>query len=163
MGVMLSPAWRPFAKQLPESPLMRRTIAQYKPCQAGRKARFLFEDYPMASQRSDRRAGNRAAFEAARQKILKTQTVCGICGKPVDFSYRYPHPLSPTVDHIIPVSKGGHPSDLNNLQLAHRCCNRQKSDKLTLETKQNAKSDEGGAVPNDLLEQHYSWISYRAR
>ena len=39
---MLSPAWRPFAKQLPESPLMRRTIAQYKPCQAGRKARFLF-------------------------------------------------------------------------------------------------------------------------
>lgn len=42
MGVMLSPAWRPFAKQLPESPLMRRTIAQYKPCQAGRKARFLF-------------------------------------------------------------------------------------------------------------------------
>ena len=93
----------------------------------------------MASQRSDRRAGNRAAFEAARQKILKTQTVCGICGKPVDFSYRYPHPLSPTVDHIIPVSKGGHPSDSNNLQLAHRCCNRQKSDKLTLETKQNTK------------------------
>ena len=42
MGVMLSPAWRPFAKQLLESPLMRRTIAQYKPCQAGRKARFLF-------------------------------------------------------------------------------------------------------------------------
>ena len=43
MGVMLSPAWRPFAKQLPESPLMRRTIAQYKQCQAGRRARFLFE------------------------------------------------------------------------------------------------------------------------
>ena len=118
----------------------------------------------MASQRSDRRAGNRAAFEAARQKILKTQTVCGICGKPVDFSYRYPHPLSPTVDHIIPVSKGGHPSDLNNLQLAHRCCNRQKSDKLTLETKQNVKSDEGdSAVNNDVLEQHFNWISYRAK
>jgi len=129
----------------------------------GLKGSLSFWRLSMASQRSDRRAGNRAAFEAARQKILKTQTVCGICGKPVDFSYRYPHPLSPTVDHIIPVSKGGHPSDLNNLQLAHRCCNRQKSDKLTLETKQNAKSDEDGAVPNDLLEQHYSWISYRAK
>jgi hypothetical protein len=44
MGVMLSPAWRPFAKQLPEFLLMRRTIAQYKLCQAGRKARFLFGD-----------------------------------------------------------------------------------------------------------------------
>ena len=41
MGVMLSKAWRPFAKQLLESPLMRRTIAQYKLCQAGRKARFI--------------------------------------------------------------------------------------------------------------------------
>ena len=82
------------------------------------------------SSRSDRRPGNRSAFEAARLKVLKTQTICGICGKPVDFSYRYPHPLSPTVDHIIPVSKGGHPSDLSNLQLAHRCCNRQKSDHL---------------------------------
>ncbi|MBQ1575175.1 MAG: HNH endonuclease, partial [Clostridiales bacterium] len=83
-----------------------------------------------ASKRSDRTPGNRGAYEAARQKILKTQTVCGICGKPVDFSLKYPHPMSATVDHIVPVSRGGHPSDIDNLQLAHRCCNRQKSDKL---------------------------------
>ena len=114
--------------------------------------------------RSDRQPGNRGAYDKAREVILKTQTICGICGKPVDFSYKYPHPLSPTVDHIIPVSKGGHPSDLSNLQLAHRCCNRQKSDKLTLETKQNAKSDEGDStVNNDVLEQHFNWISYRAK
>lgn len=144
----------------------RRTIARYKLCQAGRKARLLLGDYPMASRRSDRQAGNRAAFEAARQKILKTQTVCGICGKPVDFSYRYPHPLSPTVDHIIPVSKGGHPSDLANLQLAHRCCNRQKSDKLTIEIKQasagDGDGDGDGIVANNILEQHFNWITYRA-
>ena len=80
--------------------------------------------------RSDRTPGNRAAFEAARKKILATQTHCGICGKPVDFSYRYPHPLSATVDHIIPVAKGGHPSDISNMQLAHFACNRVKGDRL---------------------------------
>ena len=111
--------------------------------------------------RSDRTPGNRAAFEAARKKVLATQTICGICGKPVDFSYKYPHPLSPTVDHIIPVAKGGHPSDMDNLQLAHRCCNRQKSDKL-MDVRQVAEEVEQ-LIPNDLLEQHADWKSYRAR
>ena len=111
--------------------------------------------------RSDRTPGNRAAFEAARKKVLATQTICGICGKPVDFSYRYPHPLSPTVDHIIPVAKGGHPSDIDNLQLAHRCCNRQKSDKL-MDVRQVSDEVER-LIPNDLLEQHADWKSYRAR
>lgn len=110
--------------------------------------------------RTDRAPGNRGAFEAARQKILKTQTVCGICGKPVDFSYKYPHPLSPTVDHIIPVSKGGHPSDISNLQLAHRCCNRQKSDKLFDPASIADQSDT--LVSNDTLEQHFDWARYRA-
>ena len=114
------------------------------------------------ARRSDRQAGgNRAAFENARKKILATQTVCGICGKPVDFSYRYPHPLSPTVDHIIPVSKGGHPSDLSNLQLAHRCCNREKSDKLI--DRKYLTTDEDKLVPNQMLEQHFDWKMYRAK
>lgn len=111
------------------------------------------------AQRSDRAPGARGAYEAARLKVLKTQTVCGICGKPVDFSYRYPHPLSPTVDHIIPVAKGGHPSDISNLQLAHRCCNRQKSDKLIEPRKPDELSDR--VVPNDMLEQHFEWVKYR--
>lgn len=111
-------------------------------------------------QRSDRDKGNRGAYENARRKILATQTVCGICGKPVDFSYRNPHPLAPTVDHIIPVSKGGHPSDLSNLQLAHRCCNREKSDKLIRVASGPAKEEQ--LVPNQLLEQHADWKSYRA-
>ena len=114
----------------------------------------------MKQARPDRQPGNRAAFEAARQKILKTQTVCGICGKPVDFSFKHPHPLSPTVDHIIPVSKGGHPSDISNLQLAHRCCNRAKSDRLA-EPRMADESDK--TVPNDLLEQHFDWRTYRAK
>lgn len=113
----------------------------------------------MKAQRSDRAPGNRGAFENARRKILATQTICGICGKPVDFSYKYPHPLSPTVDHIIPVSKGGHPSDIDNLQLAHRCCNREKADKLMT---RNVTQEEAPLVSNQLLEQHADWMNYRA-
>ena len=109
--------------------------------------------------RSDRTPGNRGAYEKARQKILRTQTVCGICGKPVDFSYKYPHPLSPTVDHIIPVSKGGHPSDINNLQLAHRCFNRQKADKVVDSTKY--VSDENKLISNRILPQHNDWKNFR--
>lgn len=70
-------------------------------------------------------------YEINRKKILATQSICGICGKPVDPTLRYPHPLSACVDHIIPVAKGGHPSDIANLQLAHWTCNRSKSDKMT--------------------------------
>ena len=113
-------------------------------------------------QRLDRAPGNRGAFEKNREIILKTQTVCGICGKPVDFSYKYPHPLSPTVDHIIPISKGGHPTDLSNLQLAHRCCNRQKSDKLVealLSDKERTHTPT--KISNRVLPQHLVWTEYR--
>ena len=114
-----------------------------------------------SDKRTDRQAGHRGAFEKARARILATQEVCGICGKPVDFSYKYPHPLSPTVDHIIPIAKGGHPSDINNLQLAHRCCNRQKSDKLLAETHTTSGSAEK-IVSNRILEQHADWSKYRS-
>lgn len=110
-------------------------------------------------KRTDRLSGHRGAFEKARAKVLATQEICGICGKPVDFSYKYPHPLSPTVDHIIPVSKGGHPSDIDNLQLAHRCCNRQKSDKILAEA--HAPVTEEKIVSNRMLEQHADWAHYK--
>lgn len=88
-----------------------------------------------ANTRADHKAGHRQAYERNRKRILQAQTVCGICGKPVDKSIKYPHKLSATIDHIIPLSKGGHPTDINNLQLAHFICNRLKSDKLQSETR----------------------------
>ena len=111
-------------------------------------------------RRKDRVGEHRTAFEKNRQIILQTQTVCGICGKPVDFSFRFPHPLSPTVDHIIPVAKGGHPSDLSNLQLAHRACNRWKSDKMFVVQRQ--KQMEGEKKETKSLPLHYDWTAYKA-
>lgn len=78
----------------------------------------------------ERLSGMRGQYLTNRKIILATQSICAICGKPVDKSLKYPHPMSATVDHIIPVAKNGDPASLDNLQLAHRYCNRQKSDKL---------------------------------
>ena len=116
----------------------------------------------MPEKRPDRVGNQRTAFERNRLIILKTQEVCGICGLPVDKSLKSPHPLSATVDHIIPVAKGGHPSALDNLQLAHRVCNRAKSDKVIVEKnkRQQEKSDRS-SDRKKLFPQHADWASYR--
>ena len=109
--------------------------------------------------RPDHDGSHRVQFERNKKKIYATQTVCGICGNPVDFSFKFPHPLSPCIDHIIPIAKGGHPSDIDNLQLAHFCCNRQKSDKLEMDER-NSKN-EAEEISNDNLPLSADWKSYR--
>lgn len=111
--------------------------------------------------RPDKDGTHRLAFERNKKKIYATQTVCGICGEPVDFGLKYPHPMSPCIDHIVPVAKGGHPSDLDNLQLAHWTCNRQKSDKLI--QRQAAQAGDGGMLSNQVLPQSCNWTAYRSR
>ena len=106
-----------------------------------------------------RYGAQRGPFERNKAKIFKTQTVCGICGKPVDFSLRYPHPLAATVDHIIPIAKGGHPSDLDNLQLAHWTCNRQKSDKLNTRA---VVAEENALVSNRMLPHSIDWMHFHS-
>lgn len=110
----------------------------------------------MIRYRPDKDGTHRGAFEKNKKKIFATQTVCGICGRPVDFSLKYPDPLSPCIDHIIPLAKGGHPSDLENLQLAHWTCNRQKSDKL-MEKKEITEE----VVSNRNLPHTFDWRHYK--
>lgn len=110
--------------------------------------------------RADRVGEHRTAFEKNRRIILATQNTCGICGLEIDPTYKSPHPLSATVDHIIPVSKGGHPSDLSNLQAAHRYCNLRKKDKLLVEEKQKElqKTKKENVVE---LPQHSDWSNFK--
>lgn len=55
---------------------------------------------------------------------------CGICGREVDTTLPPGQPLSPELDEIIPVSRGGSPYDIDNLQLVHRICNERKGAKM---------------------------------
>lgn len=109
-------------------------------------------NYPPGSKRPDKDPGKRALYEHNKKIILATQSVCGICGKPVDKSIKYPDPMSPTVDHIIPVSRNGDPVSLDNLQLAHRYCNRQKGDSLPVTRREEN--------PNRNLPQAVNWRNF---
>lgn len=113
----------------------------------------------MSNTGAERYGTHRGAFEKNKKKILATQTACGICGKQVDFGLKYPHPLSACIDHIIPVAKGGHPSDIENLQLAHWTCNRQKSDKLI--EKRTFDDDQSDIISNRILPQSRDWTTYK--
>ena len=109
--------------------------------------------------RPDQNGTHRAQLEKNKKRIYATQKICGICGKPVDFRLKWPDPLSPTVDHIIPISKGGHPSAIENLQLAHWTCNRQKADKLQKEG--GDRIIPGKLVSNRNLPQSADWSKYK--
>ena len=114
----------------------------------------------MANKGMERYGAQRTVFEKNKKKILKEQTICGICGKPVDKKLKYPHPLSACIDHIIPLAKGGHPSDIDNLQLSHWCCNRQKSDSLPNGIKDKVKEEEIG---NRVLPHSIDWLNYKSK
>ena len=112
---------------------------------------------PMAQiKRPDKEGKHKAQFDKNKKRIYATQTICGICGKPVDFTKKYPHPLSPCIDHIVPIAKGGHPSDIDNLQLAHWICNREKSDKLF--SKQTFEKES----KNNMLPLTIDWLKYKS-
>lgn len=59
--------------------------------------------------------------------LLRDKRICQLCYRPVKFMPM--HPLSPSLDHIVPVSMGGSNDD-SNLQLAHLRCNILKSDSV---------------------------------
>lgn len=72
---------------------------------------------------------NGARRRQLRARVLAAYANCAICGQPVDKTLRTPHPLSPEVDEITPVSRGGDPLSWDNVRLTHRRCNRLKSNK----------------------------------
>jgi len=112
----------------------------------------------MYNSRPDKKGAHRSNYERNKKRILATQNICGICGKPVDKSLKYGDPMAPTIDHIIPVAKGGHPSDIDNLQLAHWICNREKSDKIFKTNKEKQPT----VIGNRNLPQSMDWRSYRS-
>ena len=120
------------------------------------------------NNRPDHKPGIRQEYERHKKRILATQTICGICGQPVDMKLKYPHPGCPTIDHIIPVSRGGHPSALENLQLAHFRCNRMKFNQTMQKNAEDEsfRGDRGDAFtdftrPEYGLPWSIDWTAYR--
>lgn len=83
--------------------------------------------------RPDMDGAFKSAYDKNRKRILAEGEVCALCGLPIDKKLRFPDPMSATVDHIVPIAKGGHPSDPQNLQIAHLICNQIKGSKTVIE------------------------------
>lgn len=109
----------------------------------------IYSDRPIYGRRPEKNAAMRAEYNRNKKIILATQNICAICGKPVDKSLKFPDPGSATVDHIIPVALNGHPTALENLQLAHFKCNRDKSDKI-ITTEQQPKYEDNRNLPQSV-------------
>jgi 5-methylcytosine-specific restriction endonuclease McrA len=54
--------------------------------------------------------------------------ICQLCRLPVSLASRAPDPASPTLDHVVPLSRGGEHSKAN-AQLAHYGCNSAKGNR----------------------------------
>ncbi|CQR75081.1 HNH endonuclease [Sporomusa ovata DSM 2662] len=64
------------------------------------------------------------------KKIYKRdKAICQICGEYVEYDKTPTNPMGATIDHIIPLSKGGLHC-MSNCQLAHRRCNSLKGSKI---------------------------------
>lgn len=80
---------------------------------------------------------NQAAWKEARQRAIQSKDpYCAECHKWIDVTLPMideqggRNALAVEVDHIIPLSRGGAPYELTNLQLTHMRCNRKKGSKM---------------------------------
>ena len=62
---------------------------------------------------------NTTTRDRHRQAIAATRAACHICGQPIDYTLRSPHPDSFEIDHVIPLTRGGADA-LSNVRAAHR-------------------------------------------
>lgn len=82
-----------------------------------------------------RRYNARKRGAATGEPVLRSQIAerdgwrCGICGRKVNADLTGPHPMSKSLDHIIPLSLGG-AHDPANVRLAHLVCNVKRGNRM---------------------------------
>jgi len=80
-------------------------------------------------RRRARKAGAYVERVSFKRVCERDHWRCGICGRAVDPNLMFPHPMSKSLDHIVPLALGGGHA-YSNAQLAHFMCNSRKSASL---------------------------------
>lgn len=96
-------------------------------CRKKANRRVSKPDYGKNHRKRARHYG--AEYEPVnRTRVLERDGwVCGICGGKISRLASFPHPKSASLDHIVPLSRGGDHT-YRNVQAAHFMCNSVKSD-----------------------------------
>lgn len=79
--------------------------------------------------RRARKRDTEAELIVSREVFERDGWVCGICAEFVDSALAWPNPGSASLDHIVPLAKGGSHT-YGNVQCAHLRCNIVKNDAL---------------------------------
>ena len=83
-----------------------------------------------------RKSARRERYQSARKRLrsslapgvgdqaifARDRWTCHLCDLPVSRTLKHPHPMSPSIDHIVPVGEGG-TDEPANLATAHLACN----------------------------------------
>ena len=92
---------------------------------------------------------------AVRQTMLLLAdlygTRCAKCGQHVDLAIRYPHPMSPSIGHQLPRSRGGSDAP-ENLRLEHLRCNVSAGNRLGAGAPRKGETGEGFEWLDGFLE-----------
>lgn len=75
------------------------------------------------------RRSNGTRRTALLRRLRAEARPCWICGMPIDYSLPAGDPLAFECDEVVPVSRGGSPTDAANVAPAHRCCNNWRSNR----------------------------------
>lgn len=91
------------------------------------------ERYPETYAAADQLRAERKLVDAERVAPVEIHDrdgwICQLCDGSIDQVLAWPDPMSASLDHVIPLARGGrHTRD--NLQSAHLRCNLQKGDKV---------------------------------
>ena len=104
--------------------------------EAVRVRRWVVNNPEKASKSAHRRALSELEGNATRglieAKWKAGSRKCILCGKPIDPDLPARHPMSRTIEHLIPIARGGR-HDLDNIDFAHHACNASKQDKTVEE------------------------------
>lgn len=100
--------------------------ARHRYCELHSAALKRERDRDKGHRRRARKYGVRYEYVSPKSVYQRDEWRCGICGEDVDKDLEYPHPMSASLDHIVPISRYGD-HVLDNLQCAHLVCNLRKS------------------------------------
>lgn len=99
-------------------PQSARVYASYKAMRRAQEHR----------RRAKKRQGPVERFDA-HEIYERDAWMCGLCQQPVDPAVLFPDHMSASLDHIVPIARGGSHTRAN-VQCAHWICNSHKSDSL---------------------------------